>query len=64
MASNPELAQNIIGSNPLFAGNPALQEQVRSRVPLLCLLLFLSTTASIARASVVGKLGLKAGPSP
>ena len=35
LASNPDLAQNIIGSNPLFAGNPALQEQMRAAMPSL-----------------------------
>ena len=35
LASNPDLAQNIIGSNPLFAGNPALQEQMRAAMPTL-----------------------------
>lgn len=33
LASNPELAQQIIGSNPLFAGNPVLQEQLRTMLP-------------------------------
>ena len=35
LASNPEMASNIIGSNPLFAGNPQLQEQMRSAMPNL-----------------------------
>ena len=35
MASNPEMASNIVGSNPLFAGNPQLQEQMRAAMPTL-----------------------------
>lgn len=33
LAQNPELASNIISSNPLFAGNPQLQEQMRNSMP-------------------------------
>lgn len=33
MASNPEMAQNILSANPLLAGNPQLQEQMRSQLP-------------------------------
>lgn len=33
LAANPELAQQIIGSNPLFAGSPVLQEQLRTMLP-------------------------------
>merc|ERR1719351_258639 len=35
MAANPEMAANIIGSNPLFAGNPELQAQMRDMVPAM-----------------------------
>lgn len=34
ISSNPELAEQIIVNNPLFSGNPALQEQMRSMVPM------------------------------
>jgi len=33
LASNPDLASNIIASNPLFAGNPQMQEQMRNMMP-------------------------------
>jgi len=33
MAQNPDMAANIIGSNPLFAGNPELQQQMRNMMP-------------------------------
>jgi len=35
LAANPEMASNIIGSNPLFAGNPQLQEQMRNMMPAM-----------------------------
>jgi len=35
LASNPEMASNIIGSNPLFAGNPELQAQMRNMMPAM-----------------------------
>merc|ERR1719381_450066 len=35
LASNPDMASNIIGSNPLFAGNPQLQEQMRNMMPAM-----------------------------
>jgi len=35
MAANPEMAANIIGSNPLFAGNPELQAQMRNMMPAM-----------------------------
>ena len=35
LASNPEMAANIIGSNPLFAGNPELQQQMRNMMPAM-----------------------------
>ncbi|XP_025077166.1 ubiquilin-1-like isoform X1 [Pomacea canaliculata] len=35
LSANPELAQQIIGNNPLFAGNPLLMEQFRSQLPVL-----------------------------
>ncbi len=34
MSQNPDMAANIISSNPLFAGNPQLQEQLRSMMPM------------------------------
>jgi len=34
ISSNPELAEQIIVNNPLFAGNPAMQEQMRNMVPM------------------------------
>lgn len=33
LAQNPDLASSIISSNPLFAGNPQLQEQMRNMMP-------------------------------
>lgn len=33
--ANPELAQQIISSNPMFAGNPQLQEQMRQQLPAM-----------------------------
>lgn len=33
LSSNPQLAESIIVNNPLFAGNAALQEQMRSMLP-------------------------------
>ncbi len=33
MGSNPELAESIILNNPLFASNPAMQEQMRTMLP-------------------------------
>ena len=35
LAQNPDLASNIISSNPLFAGNPQLQEQMRNMMPAM-----------------------------
>ena len=35
LASNPDMASSIVGSNPLFAGNPQLQEQMRAAMPTL-----------------------------
>ena len=35
LAANPEMAANIIGSNPLFAGNPELQQQMRNMMPAM-----------------------------
>ena len=34
LSQNPEMASNIISSNPLFAGNPQLQEQMRNMMPM------------------------------
>jgi ubiquilin len=34
LASNPDMAQNIIASNPLFAGNPALQVQSHKTIEI------------------------------
>ena len=34
LAQNPDLASSIISSNPLFAGNPQLQEQMRNMMPV------------------------------
>jgi ubiquilin len=36
LASNPDMAQNIIASNPLFAGNPALQVQSHKTMVRWC----------------------------
>ena len=33
LSSNPEMAQNILAANPMFAGNPQLQEQMRTQLP-------------------------------
>ena len=33
LSSNPQLAESIIVNNPLFAGNPAMQEQMRAMMP-------------------------------
>jgi len=33
MSSNPALADSLLASNPLVAGNPALQHQLRSQMP-------------------------------
>ncbi|XP_056021655.1 ubiquilin-1-like [Ostrea edulis] len=33
MSANPEMANQIIGSNPMFAGNPQLQQQVLQQLP-------------------------------
>merc|ERR1719259_1150862 len=35
LAQNPDMAANIIGSNPLFAGNPELQQQMRNMMPAM-----------------------------
>lgn len=35
MASNPELANQLIVNNPFFAGNPAMQEQMRAMLPTM-----------------------------
>jgi ubiquilin len=35
LAQNPDLASNIISSNPLFAGNPQLQDQMRNMMPAM-----------------------------
>ncbi|XP_078656399.1 ubiquilin-1-like isoform X1 [Branchiostoma floridae x Branchiostoma belcheri] len=34
MGQNPEMASQIIGNNPLFQGNPQLQEQMRQQLPI------------------------------
>uniref|UniRef100_H3CHM8 Ubiquilin-4 n=1 Tax=Tetraodon nigroviridis TaxID=99883 RepID=H3CHM8_TETNG len=34
LAQNPELASQVLMNNPLFAGNPQLQEQFRSQLPI------------------------------
>lgn len=33
MSQNPELASSVIAGNPLFAGNPEMQERMRSMMP-------------------------------
>ena len=33
LSQNPDMAANIISSNPLFQGNPQLQEQMRNMMP-------------------------------
>jgi len=35
LLSNPDLAQQMIGANPLFANNPQMQEQLRAMTPTL-----------------------------
>merc|ERR1712109_66372 len=35
MAQNPDLAANIISSNPLFAGNQQMQDQMRNMMPAM-----------------------------
>jgi ubiquilin len=35
LAQNPDMANSIISGNPLFAGNPQLQEQMRNMMPQL-----------------------------
>ncbi|XP_072226127.1 ubiquilin-4 [Leuresthes tenuis] len=34
LSQNPELASQVLMNNPLFAGNPQLQEQFRSQLPV------------------------------
>ncbi|XP_030003056.1 ubiquilin-4 [Sphaeramia orbicularis] len=34
LAQNPELASQVLMNNPLFAGNPQLQEQFRAQLPI------------------------------
>ncbi|XP_007547738.1 ubiquilin-4 isoform X1 [Poecilia latipinna] len=34
LAQNPELASQVMMNNPLFSGNPQLQEQFRSQLPI------------------------------
>ncbi|XP_061172215.1 ubiquilin-1-like [Saccostrea echinata] len=35
MSANPEMANQIIGSNPMFASNPQLQQQVLQQLPTM-----------------------------
>merc|ERR1711974_426342 len=35
MAQNPDMAANLISSNPLFAGNQQLQDQMRNMMPTM-----------------------------
>jgi ubiquilin len=35
LLSNPDLAQQMMGANPLFANNPQMQEQLRAMTPTL-----------------------------
>lgn len=35
LIGNPEMAQQLMGANPLFAGNPQMQEQLREMTPRL-----------------------------
>ncbi|CAG2111459.1 unnamed protein product [Medioppia subpectinata] len=35
ISSNPELAQQLIANNPFFAGNPEMQEQMRTMMPTM-----------------------------
>merc|ERR1712045_238081 len=35
MSQNPDAAANIISSNPLFAGNQQLQDQMRNMMPAM-----------------------------
>lgn len=34
LAQNPEVASQVLMNNPLFAGNPQLQEQLRAQLPI------------------------------
>ena len=34
MADNPDMAASMIGNNPLLAGNPEMQEQLRNMMPM------------------------------
>ena len=33
LSENPDLAANMIGNNPLLAGNPEMQDQLRNMMP-------------------------------
>ena len=33
LSENPDLAASMIGNNPLLAGNPEMQEQMRNMMP-------------------------------
>ena len=33
LTENPDMAANMIGNNPLLAGNPEMQEQLRNMMP-------------------------------
>merc|ERR1719210_201793 len=33
MSANPDFTNQILQANPMFAGNPALQEQLRAQMP-------------------------------
>jgi len=35
LSANPEFANSVLAQNPLFQGNPALQEQMRTMMPTL-----------------------------
>jgi hypothetical protein len=35
LSSNPELASQLLANNPFFAGNPEMQEQMRTMLPTM-----------------------------
>ncbi|KAG1714848.1 Ubiquilin-1 [Nymphon striatum] len=35
LSSNPDIAQQLIGNNPMFAGNPQLQERMQTMLPTM-----------------------------
>jgi ubiquilin len=35
LSSNPEMASQLIGNNPILSGNPQFQEQIRTMLPTM-----------------------------